>query len=204
MTKDYTLLRPFDLEAAKAGERCCDNQCCNEKEYIDGPDRYGVLVFLSNDSYTLSTPPYLRMKPLCWIEGKPVYKGDMVWFNDRSHVDLVGHCRIADSVYRDMGVVFSGGGWDIFDNLNIAKPKKVVKKKVKHVEWVNVYPDTTYMSEKEAFYRAAYAKALEDGADRCASMDIDGRSEYAIIYGEATDECAEALREMAKESLKCV
>ena len=58
-TKDYSLLRPFDLEAAKRGEPIL---------WIDHPIRW---VALSDKE--------LRMAPLCWVEGRPVYKGDVLY-----------------------------------------------------------------------------------------------------------------------------
>ena len=58
-TKNYSLLRPFDLEAAKRGEPIL---------WIDHPIRW---VALSDKE--------LRMAPLCWVEGRPVYKGDVLY-----------------------------------------------------------------------------------------------------------------------------
>lgn len=82
--KDYNLLRPFDLEAARRGEKICDLKQQNISkllfshkngvvlEWEDGE----VLTYGFQDSQTGTEN--LFMAPLCWIEGRPVYKGDVL------------------------------------------------------------------------------------------------------------------------------
>lgn len=87
--KDYSLLRPFDLEAAIAGEPILwsgqyipvtfvarGNR--GQTNIIERPGIHGGL--LSEVCY--SPDNYLRMAPLCWVEGRPVYKGDTLYFDD--------------------------------------------------------------------------------------------------------------------------
>lgn len=79
---DYSLLRPFDPEAAKRGAAICwyadaeplryvgkalalQHDAC--VEWLDGPDK-GYFETYHADK--------LRMAPLAWVEGKPVYTGD--------------------------------------------------------------------------------------------------------------------------------
>lgn len=85
-TKDYSLLRPFDLEAAKAGEIVQWYQDNSTLEYI-GPStslgEAGCFKWLSGEDTTGTYEGYkaeqLRMAPLAWVEGKPVYKGDVLY-----------------------------------------------------------------------------------------------------------------------------
>ena len=87
-TKNYSLLRPFDLEAAKRGELVCWGDG-------DGPLRYvgkatgGAYAACfewiggtHNGTFETYARGDLRMAPLCWVEGRPVYKGDTLYFDD--------------------------------------------------------------------------------------------------------------------------
>ena len=79
-TKDYSLLRPFDLEAAKRGESIL---------WIDSPVRWVALSAQASDACNIVEHAQglsyvrdkeLRMAPLCWIEGRPVYRGDKLYY----------------------------------------------------------------------------------------------------------------------------
>lgn len=83
--KDYSLLRPFDLEAAKRGE-AIDDTFGGRVVLVDGPDvggRYSVRV---DGHFAVVLGSSLRMAPLCWVEGKPVYKGDTLYYKDGEKV----------------------------------------------------------------------------------------------------------------------
>lgn len=80
--KNYNLLRKFDLEAAKSGQPCCYDDESGARYYVAGPDE-GDLVCTSektNGNLRLDDLKELRMKPLCWVEDKPVYVGDMLYY----------------------------------------------------------------------------------------------------------------------------
>lgn len=77
-TKDYSLLRPFDLEAAKRGEAITDS-CGGNVVYIDGPDAGGNYAVRIDGHFAVGSNERLRMAPLCWVEGRPVYKGDVLY-----------------------------------------------------------------------------------------------------------------------------
>ncbi len=76
--RDYSLLRPFDLEAAKLGEAMIDADG-DAVEYVAGPGDGGDMCVAVNGNYMLARVGDLRMAPLAWVEGKPVYKGDRPW-----------------------------------------------------------------------------------------------------------------------------
>lgn len=94
-TKDYSLLRPFDLEAAKAGEPTCwdDEEAAKfVAESADGmhcfSDEQGVLFMADSER--------IYMKPLAWVEGRPVYKGDELYY--KSSAPMAGAKRTIKGV----------------------------------------------------------------------------------------------------------
>ena len=76
-------VRPFDLEAAKAGApvQVVGNTLI-PMTYVAGPDSAGKYIFtLSDGRFTRPEAcdvERLRMVPLAWVEGRPVYKGDVL------------------------------------------------------------------------------------------------------------------------------
>ena len=73
------LLRPFDLAQAEAGAAICWS-------YLDQPVTFvgrtiGESIAIRREDDVIETPhrTSLRMKPLFWKEGKPVYVGDNLW-----------------------------------------------------------------------------------------------------------------------------
>ena len=98
---DYSLLRPFDLEAVNRGEEICyfDGEFA---EYIAGPDQRGIVVIKSkNLEFNFAREIALRMKPLCWVEGKPVYEGDVLWYVNKQIkvTDIMDHYLL--TTYED-------------------------------------------------------------------------------------------------------
>lgn len=94
MSNKLNELRPFDLEAAKAGALVTDPSDEMLWSYVAGPDASGkfVMKIEAKDIGTYgeftypSRPDFFRMKPLCWVEDRPVYKGDVLW--NKNHPDL--------------------------------------------------------------------------------------------------------------------
>lgn len=79
---DYSLLRPFDLEAAKAGEPICwfDN-AEHVKFMLCSGDDGEHCVRMEDGNLALACFCDIRMSPLAWVEGKPVYRGDVLYWN---------------------------------------------------------------------------------------------------------------------------
>ena len=149
--KDYSLLRPFDLEAAKAGVLLCDQSgstlagllCCT-------PDSSGYFrAWVDRIGGLVSSLPgkSIRLAPLCWVEGKPVYPGDML--EHAKHGEVVAKSRHAAS--KGMLVV------EKYDSLalgNLAWPRpKPVKR------WINVYPANSFESQDSANEYAASSRS---------------------------------------------
>jgi len=134
--KDYSLLRPFDLEAAKSGEKLIwlKEPCALLGESINKPNRPNLgaqycIEHASGLSYATSND--LSMAPLCWLEGKPVYKGDIL------RNKLSGTVFVVD-IYDDEHDAFSSKSSILFfhsRNFTWTKPVTMVKRE----GWVNIY-----------------------------------------------------------------
>lgn len=141
MKKDYSLLRPFNLEAAKRGEPICFSSGAEITRFIDGPDSVGDLVFVVPDGqFYITRKKAIRMAPICWVEGRPVYRGDVLY-----RKGLSGQF-IAESIERDSdGDVFlryaNGGGSSWVEGPEDTSVDCTwTPLKVKREGWVNIYP----------------------------------------------------------------
>lgn len=79
--KDYSLLRPFDLESAKTCGSLIDLDD-DECKFIAGPHPVTgevVVEFAGACGFKTCRAHEIRMAPLAWVEGKPVYKGDVLY-----------------------------------------------------------------------------------------------------------------------------
>jgi len=140
------LLRPFDLDAAKAGDLLTDSHGKCLWSYVAGPDIKGKYVLMVETgamkgefAYPLYTSDVLRMQPLCWCEGKPVYKGDHLWqgYGNGEKLEVIAShaCKVDATTYLEFT---NGYKWSIdgsINHLTWAKPK------TKKSGWMNIYSD---------------------------------------------------------------
>ena len=136
--RNLELLRPFDLESAKAGTLLCSEAAMLNGEpawkYAAGPDASGriVAVKISDGNFAAaSRPEAFRMAPLCWVEGRPVYKGDVL-FHLRRRVRVVANRMDNDGFLCEEGC----DSGDSLKNLTWTHPN------VKRFGWVNIYSTT--------------------------------------------------------------
>ena len=137
-----SLLRPFNLEAAAKGELLCSTVDSYIYEFIASgkPDVYGQnvtcrIVDVKDPSVrhcvgtlVLKDSNHLRMCPLCWVEEKPVYKGDKLY--DTSACENRG-IVIAEG-YEEGDLLVKGYGAHYIGYLSWKQPK------VKKTGWVNI------------------------------------------------------------------
>lgn len=132
MEKDYSLLHPFDLEAAKRGEKFAfvGANGLEQRKFIAGPDSIGMIVIQDERGMfqESGTYPYV-MAPLAWVEGKPVYRGDVLYLKD-----MLGSIKKFIATSFDGDKLWSNTGWMPLNLLFWQKPK------TKREGWVNVYP----------------------------------------------------------------
>lgn len=138
-TKDYSLLRPFDLEAAKHGEPIMEIDFSWPIIFC-GTTTNGQVIFVeySDKSGGNQEVDDTRMAPLAWVEGKPVYKGDVLYqYYAQDHKNrLVTISNIFTNGIGNYLTFTEGGNWAMDGNtskLTWNKPK------VKKSGWMNSY-----------------------------------------------------------------
>lgn len=73
------LLRPFDLTQAKAGAAIRWSYLDNPITFVGCTADGNIAIRGEDGTIEMPYPSSLRMKPLFWKEGRPVYKGDKLW-----------------------------------------------------------------------------------------------------------------------------
>ena len=166
---DYSLLRPFDLEAAKAGEELVCSHDGGLRKYVAGPDTEDKII-VADASGVFQKSVYYRehyaMAPLAWVEGKPVYKGDVLYIKCLSDkTTITGICNQTDKTLGKLLQCTSHGAiWE--ENLTWNPPK------VKREGWVNVSnksANSAWVAEVNGLLSHSYASKQD--ADRCALPD---------------------------------
>lgn len=159
-TNDLSLLRPFNLEAAKNGELLTAVNNCYSFKFLtyckSDNNIYCQLTDNSQDHVYLYTTNNLRMKPLAWVEGKHVYKGDVLYWKYKNYKFLAVDKIIEDNIIQgytcdhDGEIIYGkeGDSGVTSGTLTWNKPKQKVKRKI----WINVYPDGcfSYFSKDSA------------------------------------------------------
>lgn len=126
--KDYSLLRPFDLEAAERGEPTCWDDGSVAEFVAYGAD--GRHCFrLEDDVLALHFADSIRMAPLAWIEGRPVYKDDVLY----SCVSGVRYVASSDGAIPPKGMTLK---WDNYTEGVLTWTAPTVKRE----GWINLYP----------------------------------------------------------------
>ena len=95
-SKNLELLRPFDLEAAKRGGAICTDKL-EDVKYVDGPDECSNVV-IKGRCYFILQCHRLCMAPLAWVEGRPVYKGDALFYEGIGRGVVVGMMKGGDQI----------------------------------------------------------------------------------------------------------
>lgn len=179
MERDYSLLRPFDLEAANRGEGICWSTSAPPIIFIGMVfnNKNEAVIGNKNEEYiTRIEVCYLRMAPLAWREGKPVYKGDLLYWFSNSRKEFVKF--IAKEV-REATFIYGECYFANSDLLGLPSEAAVVHAesltwtppappKVKREGWVNVYPGPA-----ELCHVATVSNALrtKEQADEYAQLD---------------------------------
>lgn len=143
---DKTLLRPFDLEAAKSGAELLLHGTDTICTYVAGPDPFGRIVVKINDNGAFifrDKEGDLKMAPLCWVRRSlsdaamlPVYRGDVVYSTGGGN--RAWRVTRADPTGTvELETNGNGKAWLINpDNLVLEKPVRMVKREA----WINLYP----------------------------------------------------------------
>jgi len=175
---DLSLLRPFNLEAAKSGEEIQWSAIDDAVTFV-GVANNGLIAYDSDGETGFTSSNSFRMKPLCWVEGKPVYKGDVLYWTDKtthkgakfivSGTMICENTLVAGCTYLEGNLIYDGSDGScgmMLYNLTWNKPKQKVKRKV----WINVYPEnlTTCYYSREAADDCAYSTRIA-----CVETEIE-------------------------------
>jgi len=122
---DYNLLQPAVLKDLKEGDAILHADCEDEitvkykgnlqvlLEYPKGPAQ--LLAVDSQHSF--------KLKPLCWVEGKPVYKGDKLYWDPKIASALEVRGMIIDYALGVPVIVFTSGARFPPKSLSWTSPK---------------------------------------------------------------------------------
>lgn len=164
-TNDLSLLRPFDLEAAKGGEDICWSNLHNPVIFV-GATNSGKVAYDSEGETGFSSSESFRMKPLCWIEGKPVYKGDVVWHTVCRELIVSGIAPFDRPSLSKEGD--NQRGYNI-DHLTWNKPKQKVTRKI----WINVYSTTAASDSSGCWFFSEQEASLLASSDRIDCVEVE-------------------------------
>jgi len=154
MSKDFTKLRPFENDGVKVGDAIFSVRLGDVVTYIAGPDKDGKFCVNYNSSLYFTHIEGMKENPICWVENKPVYPGDLLHYlvpvsysrNNNFSVER-GGCSSND-------VVLAGYGHAFIKDLTWVLPK------VTHEGWLNIYPNNRVHPEifksKEDAEKSAY------------------------------------------------
>lgn len=187
--KDYSKLRPFDMEKFKAGERAIFlGGACPEVEirtYVAGPDSSGAICAKDNSGRFLFVRDHgdYRLAPLAWVCKSadedvlwPVYKGDVLWFvKDNFGIEVSGINDFDPGGLKGVVTKVMGNGragykgdpdwitWAPFSCWTFTPP---TPPKVKREGWINIYSQKSgggiiYSSKREAEEAAVASGAVQ-------------------------------------------
>lgn len=145
MEKDYSLLRPFDLEAANFGTKAYwfETECV---WFGPSGNKFSQPMYAVEHNAGMSYVPAseLRAYPLAWVEGRPVYKGDVLYCEK-----LAEHTGIAVQ-YFQTGMIHGLG--QIYSDLLVAHPEHMTwqKPKTKREGWIEVCQVRHHKSKEDA------------------------------------------------------
>ncbi len=156
---NYELLRPFDLEAAKAGAKITDMGMIEHTFAAEaGPDGDMAVRDPEGDIFVMRLSE-ARMVPLAWIEGKPVYPRDVLYRNTPS---LLGARTVVSGTAE--GIADHLGNWNGIAHLTWTPPK------VKKEGWINLYS-----KPGSSLGWVLSGGAVYDKKDRADRVSLSGR-----------------------------
>lgn len=164
--KDFSLLRPFDLEAAKRGDAFVfiSPVTGEQKTRKLIAEKNGQLVVDYGDTFQITTIDFAadgyRMAPLCWVRTsveddtlKPVYKGDVLYSlsNNPDHAAVLkGESQRIRNITENR-FLYSEDGWHILpQNLTFTPPKG--KRKVSLLGFIHCSTKEVLLREEHKFY----------------------------------------------------
>ena len=162
MENNFSLLHRLEIGNDLVGKKviCMDNMVTYTFVAAAGPDGSHAIRDQNGNIWTEKSDN-LRMAPLCWVECKPVYPGDLLFTSAGTQVvaDYSESNPLCDNALYD-----SVGRWSNPKELSWKKPKK--KKKMEG--WINIHLDPLTASCHNAFISHSFKtkELADDHADK--------------------------------------
>lgn len=151
--KQYNLLRPLNLNELVVGMQILfvSNQQDRREQLetvvaLANEQNYFVTQGKTGTYYIVPVACYYH-NPLAWVEDKPVYKGDVLWYiRGKWSMSITGYNHRVSGQNGFEGIVFKGddiynvkgdANWAPFSNWTWDAPKE------KKQAWINIYKDPT-------------------------------------------------------------
>lgn len=172
---DYSLLRKINPDELVVGIKVLDVDLglC---EFVAGPDHEGDVClrytcpYAGRESLFICGVSELRLPPLAWLEGKPVYKGETL-FRGSVWVRVVSVLN-----ERTLAVETLTGHVGQFASLS-ELTWELPKKKTKRKGWINLYksrdPNTPVATGLWGTREAADDLAQRTSSERLACLEVD-------------------------------
>lgn len=182
---EFELCRPFDLEAATAGELVCWSDGDKLKLVArysgfteDTPDAEYVFVWVTGDCKGTAANYeqwQVRMAPLTFIQGKPIYKGDYLKYSESDTIIRVtGYNPHVEDETGLIGTVVQASGngpavegetWAPFDRWELVDFDETPEPTAKFHAWIDD-------GELRHFLPSSDEDCREFGMVRFKEMDI--------------------------------
>ena len=135
MSKDFTKLRPFENDGVKVGDAIFSLRLGAVVAYVAGPDKDGKFCVNYNEALYFTHIEGMKQNPICWVEDKPVYEGDLLHYKPPINMLAASNVRVGKTGHTEFEVYLNSGGWAYIKDLTWVLPK------VTHEGWLNIYPN---------------------------------------------------------------
>lgn len=135
--RDYSLLRLFDMDAAMAGAPLAWGRTAlkcrflGESKNTPNFDNRGAQFCIEHEGgLAYSYADDLFMAPLCWVEGRPVYRGDVLYHPRHGEGKVIEdrrYCGGAAIKYEAAGTAVAIDAPYFYDGLTWTPPKTVTR-----------------------------------------------------------------------------
>lgn len=172
--KDYSLLRPFDLEAAKRGEPTCwyDGTVASFVAASDAANEFHCFRIDEEGRLRMASGSDVRMAPLAWVEGRPVYAGDVLY----NRLNSIRFVASSGGALSPNGIPLR---WDSAD----ADVLTWTLFNVRREGWINLYP---HRSGATYNVYASFVHKSKEEADKAAVVAEGCRIACVYIEWEPT------------------
>jgi len=136
MNKKTQTLRPFEFEKSDPVDTVYISSTGVAK-IISGPDARDCVCVSSNNYLQVIHKMCVYQNPICWVDNKPVYQGDVLYFKSPTDKIEAAAFTVLQKGFTEFEVILQGDGAKYITkdskNLTWSAPKKIRK------GWINIY-----------------------------------------------------------------